>query len=37
MNSLNQIDDNFNDKYDFNDFMALYHYFLFQNNWHQEY
>ena len=30
MDSFDQIHDNINDKYDFNDFMAIYHYFLFK-------
>ena len=37
MDSFDQINNIINYKYDFNDFMALYHYFVFQNNRYQEY
>ena len=37
MDSFYQRNANINDKYVFNDFMALYHYFHFIKNWYQEY
>ena len=32
MDNFDQRNENINEKYVFNDFMALYHYFLFINN-----